>query len=290
MGMTDSQYKRLEQAHASVAGRVGTRPEIAIILGSGLGQLAEAVADAVIIPYKEIDHFPVSTAPGHAGQFVIGSLFGRRVILMQGRVHLYEGWFPPDIALPTYLMRRLGAETLIVTNAAGALNPQLDAGEVMLIEDHLNFTGMSPLVGPNDDRIGLRFPDMSRAYDPQLRDLAGEAAGRAGVALRRGIYAGVLGPALETSAERRFFRASGGDAVGMSTVLEVIAAVHCGFSVLGLSAITNKATGGPDQQPDTMEEVFANAAICGRKIELLLRELLPALSPRSRSREQRKNG
>ncbi len=276
--MTDTQLQRLERAHSSIAERIGAPPEIALMLGSGLGQLADAVTGAVTIPYAEIADFPVSTAPGHAGQFVVGDLCGRRVIVMKGRLHLYEGWAPRDVALPVYLMRRLGAKSLVVTNAAGALNPEYDAGEVMLIEDHLNFTGVSPLVGENHDEIGLRFPDMSRAYDPDLRQLAFEAAGRAGVTLRHGIYAGVLGPALETSAERRFLRASGGDAVGMSTVTDVVAAVHCGLSVVGLSAITNKATGGPDQQPDTIEEVFANAAICGEKIEAVLKELLPAMA------------
>ncbi len=275
--MTETQLQRLDKAHKSIAGRVGAPPEIALMLGSGLGQLADAVDEPTVIAYAEIDDFPVSTAPGHAGQFVLGRLFGRRVVVMQGRLHLYEGWSPRDVALPVYLMRRLGAETLVVTNAAGGLDPEFDAGEVMLIEDHLNFTGVSPLVGDNDERIGLRFPDMSRAYDPDLRRLAGEAAARAGVKLRRGIYAGVLGPALETSAERRFLRAAGGDAVGMSTVTDVVAAVHCGLSVVGLSAITNKATGGPDQQPDTIEAVFRHAAICGEKIEAVLKELLPAL-------------
>ncbi|MGI6851475.1 purine-nucleoside phosphorylase [Mesorhizobium sp. 1B3] len=275
--MSESQLARLNRAHSSIRGRAGAPCEVAIMLGSGLGQLADAVSDAIAIPYAEIDGFPVSTAPGHKGQLVIGELFGRRVVMMQGRLHLYEGWTPRDIALPVYLLKRLGSRTLLVTNAAGGLNAAYAPGDVMLIEDHLNFTGVSPLVGPNDDAIGLRFPDMSRAYDPDLLKLAVEAAERAGVTVQRGIYTGVLGPALETSAERRFFRASGGDAVGMSTVTEVVASAHAALPVIGISAITNAATGGPDQQPDTIEEVFANAAVCGRKIEAILRELLPAL-------------
>lgn len=278
--MTESQLARLERAHASIGERAGAPCEIAIMLGSGLGQLADAVADAIAIPYGEIDGFPVSTAPGHKGQLVIGTLFGRRVVMMQGRLHLYEGWRPQDIALAVYLLKRLGAATLVVTNAAGALNPDYRPGDVMLIEDHINFTGLNPLVGPNDEEIGLRFPDLSRAYDPALLRLAAEAAGRAAVPVRRGIYAGVLGPSLETSAERRFFRNSGGDAVGMSTVTEVIAAAHAGLATIGISAITNEATGGPDQQPDTIEEVFANAEICGEKIQAILQELLPALPAR----------
>jgi purine-nucleoside phosphorylase len=275
--MSESQLARLDHAHASIRARAGAPCDVAIMLGSGLGQLADAVSDPTAIPYAEIDGFPVSTAPGHKGQLVIGTLFGRRVVMMQGRLHLYEGWAPRDIALAVYLLKRLGSRTLVVTNAAGGLNAAYAPGDVMLIEDHLNFTGLSPLVGPNDDAIGLRFPDLSRAYDPDLLKLAAEAAERAGVSVQRGIYTGVLGPALETSAERRFFRASGGDAVGMSTVTEVVAAAHAALPVIGISAITNAATGGPDQQPDTIEEVFANAAICGRKIEAILGELLPAL-------------
>ncbi|WP_295808393.1 purine-nucleoside phosphorylase [uncultured Nitratireductor sp.] len=275
--MSESQLARLDRAHASIVGRVGTPAPVAIMLGSGLGQLADRVEDAVTILYAQVEGFPVSTAPGHKGAFVIGDLDGRRVIIMQGRLHLYEGWSPRDIALAVYLLKRLGAESLIVTNAAGSLNPDYEPGDVMLIEDHMNFTGLNPLVGPNDDAIGLRFPDMSRAYAPELLECARVAADAAGIAVRQGIYAGVLGPSLETSAERRYYRASGSDAVGMSTVTEVIAAAHADLPVIGLSAITNKATGGPDQQPDTIEEVFANAEIAGRKIEAILGRLLPAL-------------
>ncbi|WP_309083406.1 purine-nucleoside phosphorylase [Chelativorans sp.] len=278
--MSESQLSRLDRAHASIAHRAGPPAEIAIMLGSGLGHLADAVQGATVIPYAEIAGFPLSTAPSHKGQLVIGSLFGRRAVVMQGRLHLYEGWAPRDISLAVYLLKRLGSNSLIVTNAAGGLNPDYRPGDVMLIEDHLNFTGFNPLVGPNDDAIGLRFPDMSRAYDPDLLELAAEAADRTLQPVHRGIYAGILGPSLETSAERRFLRAAGGDAVGMSTVTEVIAAVHAGLRVVGLSAITNAATGGPDQQPDTVEEVLANAAICGDKIEAILRELLPVLPQR----------
>jgi purine-nucleoside phosphorylase len=275
--MAESQAARLSRAHASIRARAGAPCDATLILGSGLGHLADAVEGATIIPYAEIDGFPVSTAPGHKGQLVIGSLFGRRAIVMQGRLHLYEGWHPRDIALAVYLLKALGSAALVVTNAAGGLNPDYRPGDVMLIEDHLNFTGASPLAGPNDDTIGLRFPDMSRAYDPGLARLALAAAERARVPLRRGIYAGVRGPELETSAERRFLRCAGADAVGMSTVTEVIAAVHASLPVVGISAITNAATGGPEQQPDTIEDVFAQALVCGEKIEAILRELLPML-------------
>jgi purine-nucleoside phosphorylase len=273
---------RLSSAHASIAARVGAPCDIALMLGSGLGQLADTVGNATVIPYSEIDGFPVSTAPGHKGQLVIGELFGLRTVVMQGRLHLYEGWQPHDIALAVYLLQKLGAGTLVVTNASGGLNADYGVGDVMLIEDHLNFTGESPLIGPNDEAIGLRFPDQSRLYDPDLRRLAIEAAARAGVELRRGIYCGLKGPELETSAERRFFRMAGGDAVGMSTVMEAIAANHAGMRVLGLSAVANAATGGPDQQPDTVETVVAGAAVSGVKIEAVLRELFPVLAAQAR--------
>jgi purine-nucleoside phosphorylase len=272
--MTDA---RLNSAMASLAGRTGAPVDVALILGSGLGGLADAVEVETVIPYGEIDGLPVATAPGHAGQLVIGRLAGRRVALMQGRLHLYEGLAPSDIALAVRILHGLGARTLVVTNAAGALDPEMVAGDIMLIEDHLNLTGANPLVGPNDPAIGLRFPDMSRAYDPVLRELARAEAAEAGIALRTGIYAGLTGPSFETPAERRFLQASGAQAVGMSTVIEVIAAVHCGFRVLAFSAITNEATGGPDQVEDTIETVLAHAETGGKVLAVLLGRLLPRL-------------
>jgi purine-nucleoside phosphorylase len=269
---------RIERAHASIAPRVGRPCDVALVLGSGLGHLADLVGDAMKIPYADIDGFPVSTAPGHQGQLVIGNLFGLRTAVMQGRLHLYEGWTAQDIALAVYLLKKLGAGTLVVTNASGGLNANYAVGDVMVIEDHLNFTGDSPLVGTNDDSIGLRFPDQSRLYAPDLRRMVSDVAERAGIAVHQGIYCGVKGPELETSAERRFFRLAGGDAVGMSTVTEVIAANHAGMRVLGLSAIANAATGGPDQEPDTIESVAAGAAISGVKMEAILRNLFPLLA------------
>jgi purine-nucleoside phosphorylase len=267
---------RVAAAHASVAARLGgDRVEIGMILGSGLHSLADRVEDAVIVPFGEIEAMAVSTAPGHAGRLVVGRLHGRRVALAQGRLHLYEGWTAQDVALPVYLMRALGAVRLVVTNAAGALDPELAPGDVMLIEDHLNLTGASPLTGPNAPALGLRFPDMSRAYDPDLRERAIAEAEAAGLPLARGIYAGIAGPSLETSAERRWLRSTGADAVGMSTVLEVIAARHAGLAVLGLAAITNSATGGPEQEPDTIEAVLETAARTGETIAALLERLLP---------------
>ena len=268
----------LDRAVAAIGDGLGReRPELAVILGSGLGGLAEAVEGARSVPYAEIPGFPVSTAPSHAGRFVAGRLFGRPALLMQGRVHLYEGWSAREVALPVWLMRRLGAEVLVATNAAGALSPALSPGAPMLIEDHVNLTGANPLIGANDEGVGPRFPDMSRAYAPDLRAAAKAAAARIEEPLAEGVYVGITGPSLETSAERRFLRASGGDAVGMSTVLEVIAANHAGMRVLGLSAITNSATGGPEQQPDTIEAVLANAEIAGARIARLLEAAAPAL-------------
>lgn len=264
-------------AMESLDGRTGPPVEVALILGSGLGGLADAVDVDVAIPYGEIRGLPVSSAPGHAGQLLIGRLAGRRVALMQGRLHLYEGWTPAKIALSVRILRGLGATSLVVTNAAGALDPEFLPGDIMLIEDHLNFTGANPLVGPNDPAIGLRFPDMSRAYDPEFRQTARSLASEEGMVLRTGIYAGVTGPSLETSAERRFLQASGAQAVGMSTVHEVIAAVHCGLRVVAFSAITNEATGGPDQGEDTIEAVLARAEEAGVRLGALLGRLLPVL-------------
>jgi len=275
--MLERQLTRLNAARASIADRMGAPCETAIVLGTGLGLLADAVSDPVFIPYTEIAGFPVSSAPSHKGRLVIGDLFGRRTVMMQGRVHLYEGWSARDIALAIYLLKAFGPKRLVITNAAGGLNPAFEAGSVMLIDDHVNLTGQSPLIGPNDDEIGLRFPDMTRAYDPALREQAVAAAAAAGVKLNRGIYLGLTGPALETSAERRYFRTTGADALGMSTVIETIAAVHAGLPVLGFSAITNPATGAPGEAPDTIEGVIANAEISGRKIEAILTKLLPSL-------------
>lgn len=268
---------RVEAAFASIEPRAGDPVEIGLVLGSGLGGIADRIEAPVEIPYAEIAGMAQSTAPGHVGRLVLGRLFGRRVALMDGRLHPYEGWSARDVVLPIYLLKRLGAVRLVVTNSAGGLSPDFGPGEVMLIEDHLNLTGLNPLTGPNDDRLGLRFPDMSRAYEPELRVRALKTAQANKIKLRRGIYAGIPGPSLETSAERRWLRGGGADAVGMSTVLEVIAARHAGLSVLGLSAISNSATGGPDQQPDTIEDVLENAAVAGRTITALLEKLLPGL-------------
>ena len=248
--------------------------DLAIILGSGLGELVDWIENPKVFKCGDIPGFVASTAPSHAGKLILGEFKGVRISLMQGRVHLYEGYGPDEITFPIHVMKQLGAKKLIVTNAAGALNSEFDPGEIMLIEDHLNFTGENPLIGQNNDSLGLRFPDMSNAYDSQLLVRSRDILKKKNIRFKTGIYVGIKGPSLETSAERRFFRRAGGDAVGMSTVLETIAAVHRGLKVLGISAITNSATGGLEQKPDTMEEILWHANIAGKKILGLLEDLI----------------
>jgi len=220
---------------------------IAIILGSGLGGLADKLTDAVVIPYGDIPGFVSSTAPGHSGRLVIGTLGGKRVLCMQGRLHLYEGYPFSAITFPLRVFKLLGVQTLIVTNAAGGIKTTYQVGDVMLITDHINLMGGNPMIGKNDDNFGLRFFDMGTAYTPALRKLALQCAGKLGLHLHQGVYIGVTGPSYETPAEIRAFRTWGADAVGMSTVPEVIAARHCGLDVLGLSLITNMAAGVLDE-------------------------------------------
>jgi len=219
-------------------------PRVGLILGSGLGSLAETVQGPIIIPYEEIPDWPVSTVFGHQGQLVNGTLQGQPVLVMQGRVHYYEGYSMPQVALPIRVMQRLGIETLIITNAAGAVNPDYEPGDLMLITDHINLIGMAgltPLRGPNLDELGPRFPDMSQAYDRQLSAIARQVAGEAAITLHTGVYVCLAGPSFETPADLRFLRGIGADAVGMSTVPEVTVARHGGTRVLGISGISNKA-------------------------------------------------
>jgi purine-nucleoside phosphorylase len=261
--------QRVAQAATAIRAISDFRPDLALVTGTGLGPMLDQIEVTARIPYGDITGFPVSTAPGHAGELLLGTLSGRNVVAQNGRFHLYEGWSADDIVLPVYVMRALGAARYVVTNAAGGLNPDLRIGDAVLITDQINMTGLHPLSGPNDDALGPRFPDMSRAYDPDLQRAALKTR-----ALPTGIYAAIHGPEFETSAERRFLRAAGGDLVGMSTALEVIAANHAGMQVLGFSVVTNSATGGPDQQPDTLEEVLENAATGAREIRAVLLEML----------------
>lgn len=253
--------------------KAGMPPRHGLVLGTGLGGVADLVANPVYIPFADLPGFPVSSVDSHAGRFVVGKANGVPVIIQQGRCHIYEGYGPADVCMGTRVMGALGVETLIITNAAGALNPQFDAGSVMVITDHINATGLSPLTGLNDDAAGPRFPDMSRAYDADLIRLAEKAALDAGIRLEKGVYVGVTGPQLETPAETRILRLCGGDAIGMSTVLEVIAARHMGLRVLGFSCLSNKNL--PDCMAETsLEEIIGIAALAGKRLTTVIARLL----------------
>lgn len=233
----------VEKAAEFIKSKIDGDYEIGIICGSGLGGLCDKVENPVYVNYADIPNFPVSTAPGHMGRFVFGILSGKKVVCMQGRVHYYEGYSPESVVMPVRVMKILGVKKLIVTNAAGGINESFDVGDIMLITDHINFTGTNPLIGKNDDRFGVRFPDMSFAYSPLLRETAIKCAEKMGLNLREGVYLGCSGPSYETPAEIRAFRTLGADTVGMSTVMEVIAANHCKMEVLGFSLVANKAAG-----------------------------------------------
>ncbi|HOC06341.1 MAG: purine-nucleoside phosphorylase [Bacillota bacterium] len=251
----ESTYKLLDEAVESLRQRGFGKPRIALILGSGLGGLAGSFQEAVAVDYRDIPGFPPATIPGHAGRLVWGKLQGVDAVAMQGRFHYYEGHSQRQIAFALWTMRSLGAEILIVTNAAGGINPDFRVGDLMLIADHINMTGDNPLIGPNPDRFGPRFPDMSRAYTPELRELALEAATGLKLNLQQGVYLSVTGPCFETPAEIQSFRRLGADAVGMSTVPEVITAVHAGMKVLGISCITNMAAGLGAEKLDHQEVI-----------------------------------
>lgn len=259
--------------------KIKSQPHVGLILGSGLGGLAKAIQNATIIPYQELPDWPVSTVMGHTGQLVIGELEGQLVLTMQGRSHYYEGYTMQQVTLPVRVMQRLGIEILIVTNAAGAIHPDFEPGDVMLITDNLNLIGMSglnPLIGPNLEEFGPRFPDMSQAYDRQLSDLARKVAREGNMPLQEGIYAGLSGPSFESPADLRFLRTAGADAVGMSTVSEVIVARHGGTRVLGFSGISNKAN-LDGNSATSHEEVLDAGRLIVPKLELLIRGVLRLL-------------
>ena len=263
----------VQEAAEYVRARIGETPRIGLILGSGLGGIAEVIEDKHVIPYGEIPHFVCSTAPGHKGQFVAGRFGGKPVICMQGRLHFYEGHALSDIIFPVRVMKQLGVTSLIVTNAAGGINTSFQVGDLMLIEDHINFMGTNPLIGPNDASFGPRFCDMMYTYTPALRQAAQEAAQSLGLTLQKGVYLGCTGPSYETPAEIRAFRTLGADAVGMSTVPEVIAASHCGLQVLAFSLITNMAAGILDQ-PLTEEEVIEIGNRRGSDLQRLITRIV----------------
>lgn len=266
---------RIDKAAAFIRARTDIRPEIALVLGSGLGPLADQV-EGIAIPYSEIPGFPVSTAPGHQGRLILGRLFGRDCVVMQGRVHLYEGYSPQQVVFPVAVMAALGAQTIVLTNAAGGMNPGYSVGDLVVIEDHLSLavaSGLDPLLGLNDPRLGPRFVSMNRAYDPDLVALAERIGG-----LKRGTYAHVVGPSFEPPALIRLLRSAGCDLVGMSTVPEVIMARHLGLSVFAVSAVTNIAVASvADTHVTNEDEVWAAAKVLQPKLLALMQALIPAL-------------
>ena len=267
----------LAALEAAVRARTPIVPRLGIVLGSGLGGLADDLQDAVSIPFADLPGWPAATAPGHVGRLLLGQLDGTPVAMLQGRLHMYEGNDPGLVVQPVLLMGRLGAKTVLLTNAAGGLDPSFGAGTLMVISDHINMTGRTPLLGPNADAIGPRFTDLTDLYAPALRERIHRAAKAEGVELREGVYIGLLGPTYETPAEVRMLRAWGGDAVGMSTVLEAIAARWAGIEVCGISLVTNPGA-GYSGEPLSHEEVLAAGAEAGprmaRVVHRFVRELL----------------
>lgn len=268
--------QQVEEAARFLRSRSMVQPRIGVILGTGLSDVGEAMEGTVSLPYAEIPHFPVSTAPAHKGCMLGGTWAGKPILAMQGRFHLYEGYTPLQVSFPIRVMAALGVRTLLLSNAAGGLNPHFQGGDLMLITDHINLTGHNPLVGPNLDAWGPRFPDMTEPYSRRLQALASQTALSEGIHLHRGVYVGVLGPNLETAAETRFLRMMGGDAVGMSMIQENLTAVHAGLNVLGISVITNVNL--PDRyEPVPISQIIATAEQAGPKLMHLCTKVLEQL-------------
>jgi purine-nucleoside phosphorylase len=266
-------FTQVHEAVLHIKSRSNIAPDAAIILGTGLGQLADRIKDPVVIPYGEIPHFPQSTVESHAGKLILGTLSGKHVAVMQGRFHFYEGYTMQDITFPVRVLKMIGADALIVSNAAGGLNLGYRKGEIILLEDMINFMGANPLVGYNDDRLGPRFPDMSCPFSAKLIGLAEEAAREEKISVRRGVYIGVAGPNLETRAEYRMMRNWGADVVGMSTVPETIVGVHMGMEILGLSVVTDVCD--PDHlAPVNIQEIIKTANEAGPKLDKLVLKTL----------------
>ncbi|EOS7907158.1 purine-nucleoside phosphorylase [Enterococcus hirae] len=265
----------LQETTQFILGKGVKEIDFGLILGSGLGELAEEVEEAIVIPYDQIPFFPTSTVVGHAGQLVYGTLSGKKVLAMQGRFHFYEGHSMQTVTYPVRVMAALKAHSVIVTNASGGVNESFVPGDLMLITDHINFTGQNPLIGPNEDEIGPRFPDMSEAYTLTYREVAKEAASQLDLTLKEGVYMGYSGPTYETPAEIRMSRTMGADAVGMSTVPEVIVAAHSGLKVLGISCITNLAAGM--QANLNHEEVVETTQRVKQSFKALIKEVLVLL-------------
>jgi len=267
--MLPGEFERAGLAADFICSRTKLRPQIALVLGSGLGAFADEFNGATRIPYAEIPYFPRSTAIGHAGQLVIGKVGAIAVAGMQGRVHLYEGYSAKDVAFPIRVFARMGVKAVILTNAAGGIKREFTQGRLVVISDHINLQGVSPLTGPNDERFGLRFHDMTAAYDKRFREMAVSEGNRLGIGMNEGVYAGLAGPSYETPAEIRYLRTIGADLVGMSTVPEVIAARHSGMRVLGISCVTNAAAGILDQPLNHVEVLETAERVKGQFISLL---------------------
>ncbi|RTE09675.1 purine-nucleoside phosphorylase [Paenibacillus whitsoniae] len=270
MTTPSSLIAQIQEAADFISRETKITPQIGLILGSGLGVLADLIQQPIVIDYARIPHFPVSTVEGHAGELVVGEIEGKQVIIMKGRFHAYEGYGPETVSFPVRVMKALGVQTLIVTNAAGGINESYQVGDLMVIADHLNLTFKNPLIGPNDPALGVRFPDMSEAYSKRLRKLAHDVAASQDFKLQEGVYVGLLGPNYETPAEIRMFRTLGGDAVGMSTVPEVIVARHAGIEVLGFSCISNMASGILDQPLSHAEVMETTERVKPKFLKLVL--------------------
>jgi purine-nucleoside phosphorylase len=269
-------YDQIQEAAAAVRARWSGTPTVGIVLGTGLGRFADEITDRTEIRYADLPHFPRSTAPSHKGQLVCGTLAGKTVVAMEGRFHLYEGYTAQEVTFPVRVMKALGCGVLIATNACGGMNPQYSRGDIMLMDDHVNLLGANPLIGPNDDRLGVRFPDMCHAYDRELLSLAKRVAVEERIAVQQGVYAAVVGPCLETRAEYRFLRAIGADVVGMSTVPEVIVGVHSGMRNLGLSVITDLCLADA-LQPVSLPEILHAAAEAEPRLRTLVRRVVGEL-------------
>jgi purine-nucleoside phosphorylase len=261
--------REIDEAVAFIRSRSALRPRLAVVLGSGLGSFVKSLEQATVVPYGSIPHFPVTTAVGHPGELALGLSQGVPLVVMAGRVHYYEGYSMAQVVFPIRVLGRLGVKVLILTNAAGSVNTTYKPGELMVIEDHINLMGTNPLIGANEDQLGPRFFDMSEPYDPALREIAERACWKAGVTVRRGVYLAVSGPSYETPAEIRMARAVGADAVGMSTVPEVIAARHLNLRVLGLSCITNMAAGVLKKKLDHQEVLAVGERVKGALLDVL---------------------
>jgi len=269
-------YEQIQEAKETIRGKWDGAPAIGIVLGTGLGGLTEEIEVEASFPYESIPHFPSSTVKSHAGRLTCGKLAGKTVMAMEGRFHFYEGYSLRQITFPVRVMKALGCETLLVSNACGGMNPQWDKGDIMLIEDHINLLGDNPLIGPNDDRLGLRFPDMSHPYDRELLALAQRLALEEKIPCRKGVFVAVPGPNLETRAEYRFLKGIGADVVGMSTVPEVIVGVHAKMRILGFSIVTDMCL--PDAlEAVSLEEVIAVAMKAEKKLRVLVRRVIEHL-------------